>query len=70
MDEPTVSGLRGVFIFSGPDSIIEGKHFKGSYQDHVHLPSSDVIVRNNRQKARQDQGVDYASCVFCGGRCI
>ncbi|MFT5084318.1 MAG: hypothetical protein ACI9Y1_002372 [Lentisphaeria bacterium] len=48
VDEPTIPGSRGIFIFSGPGSIIEDNIFTGNYQDHIHLPSKEVTVRNNK----------------------
>lgn len=46
-DEPTIPGSRGVFIFAGPGSVVANNKFRGNYQDHVHLPSNNVIVKNN-----------------------
>lgn len=46
-DEPTIPGSRGVFIFSGPGSVVADNKFRGNYQDHIHLPSNNVIVKNN-----------------------
>ena len=46
-DEPTIPGSRGVFIFAGPGGLIANNRFRGNYQDHVHLPSNKVTVRNN-----------------------
>ncbi|MFT7561648.1 MAG: hypothetical protein ACI93R_003577 [Flavobacteriales bacterium] len=56
-DEPTVPGSRGIFIFAGPGSVIEDNMFIGNYQDHVHLPSNEVIVRNNRIAGASRSGV-------------
>lgn len=47
IDEPTTPGSRGIFIFRGPGCLIENNEFRGNYQDHVHLPSNKVIVRDN-----------------------
>ncbi|MFV2057149.1 MAG: nitrous oxide reductase family maturation protein NosD [Thiohalomonadales bacterium] len=47
IDEPTIPGSRGVFIFAGPGSLVAHNKFKGNYQDHVHLPSSGVTVLDN-----------------------
>jgi len=57
LDEPTTPGSRGVFIFNGPGGLIEDNQFRGNYQDHVHLPSRDVTVRNNSIAGASRAGV-------------
>ncbi len=56
-DEPTVPGSRGVFILLSPGSLIEGNHFRGNYQDHVHLPTGGTLVQRNRMRGASRAGV-------------
>lgn len=56
-DEPTTPGSRGVFIFAGPGSLIADNQFRGNYQDHVHLPSNNVTVKNNSMRGASRAGI-------------
>lgn len=64
-DEPTVPGSRGIFIFGGflgfdgpgPHGLIANNEFRGNYQDHVHLPSNGIIVRDNSMIGASRSGI-------------
>ncbi len=56
-DEPTIPGSRGVFIFDGPGGLIAHNIFKGNYQDHVHLPTKEVIVKDNKISGASRAGI-------------
>ncbi|MDT8385596.1 MAG: right-handed parallel beta-helix repeat-containing protein [Gammaproteobacteria bacterium] len=40
-------GSRGVFAFLAPDLTIKDSTFRGSYQDSIHIPASNVIIKDN-----------------------
>ena len=46
--EPTMPGSRGVFVIRAGEVVISKNVFRGSYQDHIHVPGHDMeIIKND-----------------------
>ena len=46
--EPTNPGSRGVFVLQAKDTVISKNTFKGNYEDHIHIPSSESTIEKNQ----------------------
>ncbi|MFV2061573.1 MAG: right-handed parallel beta-helix repeat-containing protein [Gammaproteobacteria bacterium] len=46
--EPTSPGSRGILVFKATGSVITRNFFEGSYEDHIHMPTSDSQINNNK----------------------
>ena len=55
--EPTMPGSRGVLVFRATGSVIKQNHFRGNYQDHIHLPTSQSLVVFNSVKGATRLGI-------------
>ncbi len=55
--EPTEPGSRGLLVFRATGSIIRRNSFKGNYEDHIHMPTSDSEISRNKVKGATRLGI-------------
>jgi len=46
--EPTIPGSRGILVFRAKNTKIMNNLIQGNYEDHIHLPTSNTLLNNNR----------------------
>ena len=45
--EPFMPGSRGVLVFRATGTTIANSDYRGNYEDHIHLPTSQTLVKGN-----------------------
>ncbi len=55
--EPTIPGSRGILVFRATGSVITRNFFEGSYEDHIHMPTSDSRINNNKVSNAKRLGI-------------
>jgi parallel beta-helix repeat protein len=46
--EPTNPGSRGIFVLQAKGTTISKNVLRGNYEDHLHIPSSQTTIDNNK----------------------